>query len=536
MRAAFSEQNKTKLVILLAIIEIALLVLSIPYYKLNGDEAWSAEDSYFMSRKGYSTSNLFSGYIMEDVRVVAQHKLLVYLGAALFGVFHYDLWIFRLIPVCSFILVMIFFVRYQRKYLLPMVESSSGSARAEADQHRTETLQIFLSVAIVLAAHEFFYFAKIARPEMLVALLGFLSFYFLQKYLGRGEFLLIAAAGFLAGLAMLAHLNGVIFAATGFVWLLLRKKFSASCVFCIAALVAFLPYILDVYWHYEIFKIQINSDPNKTHFTLLKPFKNLAREHERLFRKPEIIIPSVLFLFHLVVGRKKLFTGKIKELTIYTLLLMVFLGLVVEDKTIKYSTYLIPFWGILIARSITTMETKNKVVSWTNAVLLSLLFVTGVYWQAASVFEKENYPPLNREIAGEIPLHSTCIAPMNFIFNEIADYKIFSDYLVGYERFGENIDVKSLSDCCRKNRCEYVVFNRYGESWEYIHDYRDTVKLLKNFEVVDANNDFVVLKCKSDSSNGPTNGNKLANKATVQHYISYMQHRAMADGKLTDLR
>jgi 4-amino-4-deoxy-L-arabinose transferase-like glycosyltransferase len=503
-------------IIPLALVEITLLILSIPFYKLNGDEAWCAEEAYFMAQKGYSTSNFFSGFIQEDVRVVVQHKLFIYLGAALFKLFHFGLFIFRLIPILSFAFLMILFVRYQQRH--PPLNSKR---------------QLFLSVAIVLAAHEFFYFVKVARPEMLVTFLGFLSFYLLKKYFEIDAPWTAILSGLCAGLAMLAHLNGVIFILTGVSFLLFRKKVLTSLFFLAAAIIAFSPYILDVCLHYHIFKVQFYNPyiVNKTHFTFFKPFINLSREHERLFRKPEIIIPSVLFFFCLFADRKELFGEELREFTIYTLLLMLFLGLVVEDKTIKYSTYLVPFWGIVIARGIFNIDRKNKTLVSTSFVLLSLLFISGFYWQSRAVFDKENYPPLNKLIAHEMPLHSTCVAPMNFIFNEIANYKIFSDYLIRYEKFGRTITTKSLSDFCRKNNCQYVVFNKYGDLWDYVHDYTDTAELLKDFKIVAANSNYVVLKFHFNFSGSQTKTYYPQENEELSAFISYMSNRVRSERK-----
>ncbi|HUI31825.1 MAG TPA: hypothetical protein VLX91_16570 [Candidatus Acidoferrales bacterium] len=520
-------QNKTRLLILLAIIEIALLILSIPFFKLNGDEAWFAEESYFMSQKGYSASNLFSGFLMEDVRIVVQHKLFIYLGAALFKILYFDLWVFRLIPILALVVLVVFMVKYQQNYLAAGGSAGLPSAR----------LQLFLSLCIAFAVHDFVYLAKVGRPDMLVTLLGFISFYLLAAYHRREKYWRAGLAGFFAGLAMLAHLNGIIFVAAGLAVLLLRKKFSASLLFGILAVAAFLPYLLDIYLHYDIFKVQINSPLviTKTEFTLLKPLINMSREHQRLFRKPQIIIPSALFFFQLITNWRKLFDNGMRGLTVYTLLLMFFLGLFVEDKTMKYSTYLIPFWGILIARSMITMDAKRKWIFPANAFLLLALFVTGLFWQVESVFEKENYPPLNRSIAAEMPQHSTCVAPMNFIFNEVANYKILSDYLVGYEGFGET-KIESLSDFCRKKNCKYVVFNKYGDEWDYIHDYNDTAGLLKKFEIVAANHDFTILKCRDTSAGEPTCTTPPEAGSAVQQYVSYMAERARLDRKPTDIR
>lgn len=205
---------------------------------------------------------------------------------------------------------------------------------------------------------------------------------------------------------------------------------------------------------------------------------------------------------------------------------MVFLGIVVEDKTIKYSTYLAPFWAIMVAQSAATLKRENRLVVSTNVVLFTLFFATGLYWQTASIFNKANYPPLNRAIAGEIPYHATCVAPMNFIFNEIADYKIFSDDLVAYENFGNTIDIQSMSGFCRKNRCEYVVFNKYGDRWDYIHDYNDTSKLFKNFGIVGANDEYVVLKYE-DELGKDISTSSVQRDSLLTPYLSYMKQRSM---------
>lgn len=471
-------QKRLQLIIALVVIQLSLLILSIPFFNLDGDEAWCAEQAYFMSKKGYSTSNLFTGFDLQNVRIVVQHKLFIYLGAVLFRLFHFGLFVFRLIPICSFVLLLFFFVKYQKEFL-----PASGKQ------------QWLLSIAILLSIREFFYLAKVARPEMLVTLLGFISYYLLMKYFRKEEYWLVGAAGLFAGLSMLAHLNGSIFIATGMTVLLVRKKVFPCLLFGAMALVAFTPYLVDVYMHYQIFLVQI-SNPyviNKTHFTLLKPFLNLSREHERLFRKPEIIIPSSLFFFSILANRKRLFADETRSLAVYTLILMVFLGMIVQDKTINYSAYLMPFWAILIARSVLTLKAEHKVVSSTSIALLLILFATGLYWHVNSVFEKQDYPPLSAEIASYIPRHSVCVAPMNFIFNQIGNYKILSDYLVGFEGFGK-ISIESMSKFCRKNHCQYVIFDKYGDVWDYMSDYDQTARLVKHFKVIVANANFTVLK------------------------------------------
>lgn len=127
-------------------------------------------------------------------------------------------------------------------------------------------------------------------------------------------------------------------------------------------------------------------------------------------------------------------------------------------------------------------------------------------------------------------LHSTRVAPMNFIFDEIANYKIFSDYLVGYEGFA-GIAIQSVWNFCQKNHCEYVLFNKYGDMWDYFPDYGDTNRLMEHFEIIAANSDLVILKFKDKTLERTGVSSGTEDDLLLKHYVSYMKDCAEEDKK-----
>jgi hypothetical protein len=458
-------------------LQVIVLLATIPSHRLDGDEAWLAVQSYTMSQQGYSTSPLFGSLTREDVRVVVQHKLFIYLGAALCRSVGFGLFTFRLISIASCLLLFMVLFRYVRRYY------GRGTSTELA------------AAAVLLLVPGFFYFAKIARPEMLVTLLGFSSFVLLEGHLRSGARRSLALSGCAAGLAMLAHLSGSIFIATGAAVLLLNRRHAGVPVFVLCAAAAFTPYVYDVARHYDLFVLQISGPlvASRTSLTLFAPLANMAREHERLLHNPQTIASSVLFLF-LVFSTWRSLRADNPILVSYTLVLMIALGMIVADKTVKHMTLLVPFWAVLIARGLRAFDGRRGPL---GTVVLALAFVlfTGVgvlsYWQGLQ--GKADYAQMNRKIAAFIPAGATCLAPMNFVFDELPRYTILSTYFARYELDGV-ITIDRVARFCERNGCGYVVFNRFGERIDDLRDYDNRTLLTRHFDVIVETPDFTVLK------------------------------------------
>lgn len=143
-------------------VQATIFIYSIIGHKLNDDEAWLGEQSFFMSQNGFSSSHLFSGFNNQDQRIVVQHKLFIYTLAFLISVFGFSLPILRIVPIISFIFLILLLLKY-------IYRRSSN-----------DPTDILFLIALIFSYSEILYFGKIARPEMFVAMLGFASFYFLS--------------------------------------------------------------------------------------------------------------------------------------------------------------------------------------------------------------------------------------------------------------------------------------------------------------------------------------------------------------------
>ena len=355
-----------------------------------------------------------------------------------------------------------------------------------------------LALIIFLMIPQAFYFIKIARPEMMVTLFGFASFVLLFRDVQSSGWKYILLAGVCAGAAMMSHLNGAIFVGSGIVILALQKKFLQAIVFALAAALVLTPYIFDIAANFELFKLQISNSyvASKTQLSIFAPLINLSREHQRLFRKPEIILPMILFLVSLIANWKHADPTR-KFLRTYCIVLMVLFGMLVEDKTVKYSTYLAPFWAIMIVDAIPALLGKRtpwKIV--TGSITIGFVLFS-LYYQTNDILNKKRYVALNRAIGSYLPEGVWCVAPLNFMFNEIERVNIISNELVRLETNNQPTSDHLAAFCDRKG-ASYLVFNKYGERIDDISDLTtDRAHVLTLFDIVTENKDFMVFRRKS---------------------------------------
>jgi hypothetical protein len=333
---------------------------------------------------------------------------------------------------------------------------------------------------------------------MMVTLFGFASFMLLFHYSLQADWKYVLFAGVCAGAAMMAHLNGAIFIGSGIIMLAFRRKYLLSIVFGLAAVLVLTPYIIDVTTNFDLFKLQISNPyvTSKSQLNVFTPLLNLSREHQRLFRKPEIILPMMLFLCSLIVCWKDTRHGR-KFLRAYCMLLMVLFGMLVEDKTVKYSTYLAPFWAIVIVDAASVLTAKRTIWKASFGILASGFILFSLYYQTQDILNKEQYVPMNRTIGSYLPNGAWCVAPLNFMFNEIEQVNIVSNELVRLETSNQPTS-DNLAAFCDRKHAPYLIFNKYGERIDDITDLKtDRSHVLTLFDIVVENDDFTVLRRKT---------------------------------------
>jgi 4-amino-4-deoxy-L-arabinose transferase-like glycosyltransferase len=416
------------------------------------DEPWLAEQSYYLSRDGYVHSNFFRGIDRNDEYIVVYHRLFIQAQSRLFQLLGLELLSARLVSILAGTLLLILMALYGRRRLGFGVSTTLAA------------------VLTLLLIPQWFLAFKIARPEMLVALLGFASFVSIERAGPPPRSLLWAAAGgVLAGGAMLSHLYGSIFVAAGFIALLARRRFPEGAAFALAALLALAPYALDVARHRALFDAQFHGQmvSQLTTFSLASPFVNLAKEHQRLFRMPQIIFPSTLFFGSLALGWRYA-SPRIRFLAGYTLVLMVALGAIAARKEVRYATYLSALEVLIIAGMLSHLPAMS---GWRRRALLSLaaiFVVSGLGFNTWDLRGKTRFAALHREVARQIPDGAWCLTPMPLLFNEVLRLNLVSTVALKVA-VGPEQDAGAARSFLASRGIQYVVAMRGAPSDSLLH-------------------------------------------------------------------
>ena len=240
MRIAFPKKIRTGALLAVFSIQIILLLFTLPGQSCHVDEALLGEQVYWEAYGGIPRQDLLAGmFTVDDGKPVPQlvrHKLFNFLGRMVTLAVGFHLPALRLITLLSGFLLLGLMWAYLRKR-----EERSG--------------EVFLLCAVTfLFCPLVFRYIKVFRPEFLLAALGFLSFLLVLRALERERLAFAMAAGLAAGLAVLAHLNGVMFIAAGLGVLLFYRKWKFAAVFAVISLATGALYLYDVVGHFDLFR------------------------------------------------------------------------------------------------------------------------------------------------------------------------------------------------------------------------------------------------------------------------------------------
>jgi hypothetical protein len=467
-----------RLLVVLLCVELLLLLASIPRHSPHVDEAWFAEQAFFQARDGYPHSNFFRRFVHEDVRIVVRHWLFITLESAVFRGFGFGLFHMRLLPVASATLLLA---------LMAMFGRLSGASSS----------QIVLGLLAFLVAPQAFRSFKLARPEMLATLFGFASFLLLWLDARVPAWRWILGAGACAGAATLTHLNGAIFVAAGAAVLAAARRPLQAAAFVLAAGLVFSPYAFEALAHPDLFREQINSPliAHKTQLRTLGPLLNLLQEHKRLFRKPDIIFLTSAFL---VCALSLLRRPRAQDgfLLRYVFVLMAMLGVMVADKGILYSVYLVPFQALVIGAALARW--RDLAPKRAERILLGgivgLFAGWGLFAQAKDVADKIDIASLNREIGASLPADGWTVAPMDMAFDELERRLLVANLLLVREKHGQPTFADLAGYCDAKGAGHAVIYRQEGKLVEFAQQPGPADEL---FEIVRDDPRFLVLKRRS---------------------------------------
>jgi hypothetical protein len=237
-------------------------------------------------------------------------------------------------------------------------------------------------------------------------------------------------AGVLAGLAALTHLNGLIYLATGAVWLFIRLDWRSSILFSLLGGLTLCLYGLDALIdnHFDVMISQFINDPaTQSNFKMMDKLRVMVNYHQLFFHSHGEIPLSVLMLVCLLVFRRSVSLSQ--PVLLYLTILVVAFWLLTKSNFDFYYILFVPWLVILVASYVTSLLSQRPM--WQQRGGKGLLI--GYYGLSLFSIGRvliENYtvpyvPAYNRMLAQQMPLKQTrIVAPISFFFGQIDNYKI----------------------------------------------------------------------------------------------------------------
>ncbi len=442
------------------------VLLLATYYQRNptGDDAWFAEQSYYFWKEGKIRSTFFTGLLDWDQYLYVSHKLFLWIGAAFMALFGVSSYVSKLFGVFS-LLLLILFAYFYCYYL----------------QKNTKLFAWFFLLLVANSLVGGMSFEN--RPDIFLGALGFGSFTFLlaaTSHKSKTAWQIVLAA-ILAGLAPVAHLNGLIYGVAGLLYLGYKRQYLYAIYFSVVAGGVFGLYFVDILanqaWHSWWY--QLRNDPaTQNSFGVWAKVKTMLFFFNIFVESPEQLVTTLLLLtiisvdyYHLSTtskGADKYFWAVAKNLILnnevfvyLSGLLLVFWGLT-KSATGIYQMLFLPFMCMGIANYLAQDKPKEakKMTSFVSLALL-IYFLVGFIGNVQRIgnnFSNDFKPKVYKEIAKEIPQGSTLIVPLTMFFNEYPHYKVLSH--TGYQVIHKNqCNETSFAAWLDKHNVEYIILD-----------------------------------------------------------------------------
>ncbi len=434
-----SRTQSIYLILFLVVLSTATYIGRVP----SGDDAWFAEQSYWLLKDGVIRSEFFRGLNNWETELLVSHKLFLWFGTALMYLFGTDWPVVHFSGLIFFIVLIAELVYYLR-------------LRGESSKTTMMLALLFLIFANRLLIKMSFQ----NRPEMMLAALGFGTFLLLFE--GKRSDWKVLGAGILAGLAFVAHMNGIIYLIGGFVSLLIVRRYKSLAVFCAAGFLTCLLYLVDIVdapdgiskWYF-----QFTNDPAAGNG--LKASKKLLQlvTYPRLFfHSPEQVALSALFVY---VGWKQ--WPYLKQLPLclkaYSLAIFFSFWAITKSNSAMYMVLFIPFMIVILYE----LYVLNPFVTRALKTLMAAYLVIGVFGMGQLIrknLEFSDLPERYESLRKHIPEDGTGLVPLTFFFNEYEEYdQLFSheNYKLSYNK--QNLSAKQMASWGKARDVDFIIYD-----------------------------------------------------------------------------
>jgi hypothetical protein len=432
-----------------------LLFAATAYHRATDfDDAWFAEQAYFLLRDGVVRSEFFRGINHWEERIYVFHKLYIYLLAGWTRLFGFTAPAVETLGTVGAVLNVAGLYALTQRDVVP---GSNVNQLALTGW----TILLYVSCGLVLR------YGFVARPETMNAAFGLWGYYWLstsQTSISRPNVRLVLAAIF-AGLAALTHLNGLMYGLAGLTWLAWSRRWREGIVYGLVWAVVCAFYFTDVLLDNQWVRLaeQFRYDPATRHlFGWMAKLNTLISFHQMLFHNQ---VEAAITLLAVLVSWFGWRTDRVsRPLIIYLLAATIWMWLLTRGSSKYYMLLIVPFVCLLAGRSV-----AGSAAQWPHwAQRLSIVVV--VLWLGSGLWEGgllllENRAPVVHERTAALARRmgkegSTVIAPLDFFFDQIGHYRIHSlsyYYLVNQHEYSGKLSLTQFFDLAAREQAAYVI-------------------------------------------------------------------------------
>lgn len=438
------------------------LVACFTYYHRNptNDDAWFGEQSYWFYKDGIIRSEFFAGILGWDKQLLVSHKLFLLFGSGLIKLAGFHL------PVLQFVGLIFFYV---------MIGGIIAYIRFTDTKFSSWSILIIL--ILIFANRLLVKMSFENRPEIMVASLGLWSFFCI--YTAKNQLWKIALAAILAGLAVLAHLNGVIYLLAGSLTLVYLKQYRQAVIFSLFGGFTASAYFIDILqaqdglsvWYY-----QFRNDPATQNAFGLWPKLFVMLTYLKIFFVPlENLALTLLFVFTLWQQRRYILDVPV-SLRVYTLCLFLSFWLITKRNTAYYMILFVPFMLLLLYELYRLKPFVNQKLK----ALLIIYFVIGLYGMGQIIYKNLSLhylPQAYIKLRGHIPVNELGLVPITFFFNEYEHYpNLLNHENYSYHDTHSSDPVGEIAGWARKKDVGFILFD-YKYRPEYFHPKPNTKRI-----------------------------------------------------------
>lgn len=447
----------TRYYIVAVVVLAALFALTLYGRIVYFDDGWSAEQSYWLLHDGRVRSEFFRGIDGVENQNFVYHKGFIYVQAAVMRVLGTGIYAAKTTALLFGGLGLGLLLRYFRA---PQPAAARG-----------------LAAALYLGCGTLVLFGFNSRPETLVMCCGFGSYLLLRRPAAGAGRLALAAA--LAGVAAIAHLNGLIYIAAGALWLWRRRGWRVAFGFGLVAGLTASLYLLDALAAGQLgqFWRQFTHYPEMQSNHHWASKLQVLIEYQRLFFHSEGEAPLTILLLLTVlltlVGVRRPTppaaanpTGaRLPPALHYLLLLIGAMWLLTKSDSAFYYLLFLPFIVVVVVEL--SLGALPYLAPWRRQLLrlAVLLYPIGSFLRAYHlVQESRAYPRAeveNARLAAHMPRHGgRVIAPLDFMFGQIDNYKMRSLTYFAYlnaDRYAGQLPVEDFFQLALQDSAQYVV-------------------------------------------------------------------------------